>query len=242
MGDPLDYNLVCETYAKTRWALPWISDAISAQISSHGRVLDLGCGTGDYVQSVIERHPHCRFHGVDLSSGMISIAFKRCPTAEWVIANIERGLPYRNEAFHHLYTVNVMHHLTNYSQVLREIHRVLKHQGTTVIFTDSENDIRARSQTNYFPDTFEFNLKRYPKISFLKECAVDAGLIHTGENAISGQLELDDRMMALLEQKSLSELRSISTSAFQKGIERVRKDRLQGAKWRSQITMLCFRK
>jgi len=235
-----DYNSVSEVYANTRWPLPWILSAISKRILPKSDLLDVGCGTGDYSNKLISEHPDCNFFGVDISKGMIRFASVRCPDGHWTLADLDKELPLKAESFRLAFSVNVMHHLTNHRLLFQQLYRVLKKGGVALIFTDSDEDIRARSQSEYFPETLDFNLARYPKISYLKECAELAQLRGMEHKKLAGLLEIDEKFIQILEQKALSELRAISETAFEKGMERVRDNRAKGAHWRTHITMLRF--
>lgn len=237
-----DYNSVSDTYANTRWPLPWILNAISQKIRPHSNVLDLGCGTGDYSIPLVKKHLDCTFFGTDISIGMIRFASNRCQSGHWTLADLDRALPYKAESMHFAFSVNVMHHLANHQLLFRELNRVLKEDGGAVIFSDSEEDIQARSQSKYFPETLDFNLARYPKISYLTECAALAGLRLSAPKLLSGLIELDDKMIQVLEKKALSELRVLSDAGYEKGMEAIKKDRAQGMFWQTQITMLEFTK
>ncbi len=245
--DPLlkgmpEYDSVSEIYANTRWAHPWILKAISERIPPESAILDAGCGTGDYTKQMMKEHPDCKFFGVDVSKGMIGYASVRCPEGHWALADLDRELPYRTATFHLSFSVNVMHHLANHRLLFEQLHRVLKRSGTALIFTDSDQDIRARSQSEYFPETLDFNLARYPKISYLKECAELAQFHWREPKRLEALLELNEKLIQVLEQKALSELRAISETAFEEGMERVRHDRDRGEHWRTQITMLWLTK
>jgi ubiquinone/menaquinone biosynthesis C-methylase UbiE len=237
-----DYNSVSEVYASTRWPLPWIVHAISERMIRKSNLLDVGCGTGDYTKQLVNEHSNCKFFGVDISIGMIRFASVRCPAGHWTLADLNRELPYKTKVFDLAFSVNVMHHLVNHSLLFQQLNRVLKKGGTALIFTDSDQDIKARGQTKYFPETLDFNLARYPKISFLKECAQFAEFQRVEQKQLAGLLEIDEKLTQVLERKALSELRAISESGFQEGMERVREDQAKRVQWSTQITMLEFTK
>lgn len=91
------------------------------------RVLDLGCGYGyysDYFDSI-----GANALGVDGSKKMIEIARGRYPSTEFVIADIEKQLPFENESFDIVFSNQVLMDIENIDFVFSECKRVLKKSG-----------------------------------------------------------------------------------------------------------------
>ena len=66
--------------------------ADAAALGSGSVVVDLGCGTGEALGTTVARHGVCGV-GIDLSVRAIAKAARRWPSATWVVANADRGLP-----------------------------------------------------------------------------------------------------------------------------------------------------
>jgi 23S rRNA (guanine745-N1)-methyltransferase len=66
-------------------------------------VLDVGCGEGYYLGSLLAAHGieghGVEAHGVDLSAAAVELAARRHPGATWIVANADRSLPYATGAF-----------------------------------------------------------------------------------------------------------------------------------------------
>ena len=71
--------------------------------------------------------------------------------------------------------MDVVRHLTNLTIFFNESYRVLKNDGALIIVTDSEDDIRGRSLSKYFPEVLNIELERYPSIEELFREAGAAG-------------------------------------------------------------------
>ena len=56
------------------------------------RILDLACGTGAVVAAWRRNYPDARLTGVDGSAGMLAVARRRCPDAEFVQGDMEEAL------------------------------------------------------------------------------------------------------------------------------------------------------
>jgi demethylmenaquinone methyltransferase/2-methoxy-6-polyprenyl-1,4-benzoquinol methylase len=110
----------------------WRKQAI-AEIDLGGRVLDLGCGTGDFAALIGRR---ARATGVDLSAHMLSRARRRLrPDAELVQASAF-GLPFPECAFDAAVSGFVLRNLNDLEAALRELARVLK-PGAPVALVDA---------------------------------------------------------------------------------------------------------
>jgi ubiquinone/menaquinone biosynthesis C-methylase UbiE len=103
---------------------------MSALLPSPGRLIDVGCGTGE--DAIAERGP--RFVvGIERSTRMIEEARRRHPMLTLLAADA-RGLPLANGAVDAVRADRVVQHLTDASQALQEFHRVLRRDGVVITF------------------------------------------------------------------------------------------------------------
>ena len=85
------YDAVADAYAS--WGLR-LDDPIKRRFAElaiasspdGGRLVDLGCGTGEHVTARL--HPHFRVTGVDISSRSIELARERTPGPEYLVADM----------------------------------------------------------------------------------------------------------------------------------------------------------
>jgi len=101
-------------------------------ISKKSKVLDLGCGIGTF-DSFLENH--CELHGCDPSSDSLRIAGENNANTRYEVAHDNR-LPYPNDNFDLIFTINVMHHVppTLWNQFLCEAKSKLKPGAPLCIF------------------------------------------------------------------------------------------------------------
>ena len=98
-----------------------------------GRLLDVGCGRGEYLKGFDSLG--CEVAGVDVSPSASKLAGDRFPVA---VANLEIDpLPYPDESFDFVFSKSVVEHLHNPVTVLIKVFAALKPGGVAVIMTPS---------------------------------------------------------------------------------------------------------
>ncbi len=103
--------------------------AVIKELCGHERVLEVGCGKGRILKRVHERFPECCLEGIDISEGMLSYVPDFVKTA---VGNAE-FLPYEENSFDVVYTVECMEHSVNLRAAVRELVRVCKAGGKIII-------------------------------------------------------------------------------------------------------------
>ena len=103
-------------------------------IADHGRILDVGCGTGRILQSLSE--PAYERYGVDVSIGMLAQAQRKDAGIMPSLASAT-DLPFPDNSFDVVFCAAVLHHVAEESAVakaIREIVRVTKVGGGAIIW------------------------------------------------------------------------------------------------------------
>jgi SAM-dependent methyltransferase len=93
------------------------------------RVLDVGCGIGAYMSQFLRFTP--QVYGVDLDQERVCRAREQTPRA--LVAAAEH-LPFREESFDVIFLHEVIEHVKDDSQCVREASRVLRQGGHMVIY------------------------------------------------------------------------------------------------------------
>ena len=99
------------------------------------RVLDVGCGTGEFERMAAERFPRLAIVGIDLTPAMVAAArmkSARCPQVNVLVAEAEE-LPFETEQFDVVMVVNVLHHVQDPHRAMHECLRVLRPQGRVMV-------------------------------------------------------------------------------------------------------------
>lgn len=172
----LDYDEIAAEYAQHRQVHPAVLKSLleTCGLGSASEVLEVGCGTGNYIAAV-ESSTGCACWGIDPSGQMLSRARERSTNIRFQFGRAE-GLDFPPDFFDLLFSVDVIHHVGDRSAYFREAYRVLRAGGQVCTVTDSEWIIRHRQPlTTYFPETVDAELDRYPRIAQLREFMERAG-------------------------------------------------------------------
>ena len=245
MGKPLDYNGFAKTYAETREAVSWVIEPLFREFKKLNQpsvIVEIGCGTANYLIEISGRLPFNIYKGFDLSEEMLKIAKSRSNKIEFRQANADLGFPYPDESCNAAFAVDVIHHIVKYEVFFKECRRILKPNGILIIVTDSEENIRNRSVNKFFPEKLDVEMDRYPPIDELNSYAKDFGLDLVSEELAEGYMDINDEMISKIEKKNSSSSRLISEEAFQRGLKRVKQAKLNGEKWFSTYTILIYKK
>jgi SAM-dependent methyltransferase len=110
---------------------------IREHIALSDRVLDYGCGSGGFSLAAA---PYCReIVGVDISDQFITGAREATAAAgishaQFICLSPEDALPFADGEFDVLLMVDAIHHFDDPAKRLREALRVLKPNGTLIVF------------------------------------------------------------------------------------------------------------
>jgi ubiquinone/menaquinone biosynthesis C-methylase UbiE len=109
-----------------------ISNNVIKTLPKTGTLLDLGCGTGLFVEKYLMYGGNAV--GIDLSRKMIERAHRRCSSCNFAVSTAEK-LPFADESFDAVSSLLVFTYLKDPSAMLDEAYRVLKPGGSIAICT-----------------------------------------------------------------------------------------------------------
>ena len=107
----IDYGRIAREYALHRKIHPEVLRDLLAESGIHGgsSVLEVGCGTGNYIAAV-ESAISCSCWGIDPSSEMLAEASER-PGSVTFQAGRGKQLEFSTSFFDLVFSVDVIHHL-----------------------------------------------------------------------------------------------------------------------------------
>lgn len=221
MSDPLDYDRLAGDYSKHRTVNPDVVRRLVASLTPASRVLEIGCGTGNYSRA-IQDPVGCECIGIDPSAAMLAEVAGPGGRIPVCLARAE-ALPFDAGGFDFVFSVDVIHHVTDRDATYREALRVLRPGGKVCTITDSEWVIRNREPlSSYFPDSAEIDLTRYPRIEELKAAMESAGFEGLNEELAEWRYELTDS--GPYRDRAFSSLQLLAEDSFRKGLRRLEAD------------------
>jgi ubiquinone/menaquinone biosynthesis C-methylase UbiE len=100
------------------------------------RLLDIGCGTGQFLSQVLTARTELEAVGLDLSGPMLDLCTTRC--RPWqdrtaVVRGDSQRLPFADDTFDVITCSHSFHHYPDQARVVAEMHRVLRHGGRLLL-------------------------------------------------------------------------------------------------------------
>jgi len=175
MVRPTSYDTTAGDYARHRVAQHYAIETLAQTLARAPRapLLEVGCGTGEYVEALAARHPSPSL-GMDPSRGMLEQARARHRVT--FVQSQAACLPFADQSLGMIFSINVIHHVADVGAYMREAHRALVPGGLVCTATDSEAIIRRRDPlSRYWPATVAPELERYHSIDALSEAMAMAG-------------------------------------------------------------------
>jgi 2-polyprenyl-3-methyl-5-hydroxy-6-metoxy-1,4-benzoquinol methylase len=135
---------ISKTFAHQKYpnALPF-SDLIDYASLSGKKVLEIGCGAGSIAQVLAEAGADLT--AIDLTDKAIQLTKKRFDLLDisaTIKLNDAEALDFPDNSFDFIWSWGVIHHSANTSQIVKEIHRVLKPNGKASIMVYHRNSTR----------------------------------------------------------------------------------------------------
>lgn len=217
---------IASAYARNRTVS---SDLIKAlcelgQLDRGSKVLEVGCGTAAYLIELVNS-TGCYGCGVEPSSEMRRHAGSDTPL-ELVMGSAE-ALPYDSGSFDLVFSVDVIHHVSDHLAHYREAERVMASGGLVCTATDSTEMILDRKPlSQYWPSSADADIERYPTVELLLSYMRKAGFAELRTHEIRAPFAITD--CGPYRDRAYSCLHLISDAEFEDGLARLERDLQQG--------------
>lgn len=109
-----------------------LSNHLMKALPKGGNLLDIGCGTGLFVEKYIRNGGAGT--GIDISGKMVSRAQRRCENCDFVVGTGEK-LPFADNTFNAISSVLVFSYVKEPESMLSEVYRVLQPGGQVALCT-----------------------------------------------------------------------------------------------------------
>ncbi len=127
-------NLLLKFYHSKRFS------EVIRELEPAETVLDLGCHSGLFTEKIIKSVNPVSLYGLDISHQAIKLAKKRIKMGNFVVGDAH-NVPYDSNFFHAVFCLEMLEHIDDPQQVLREIKRVLKKGGYGIILVPTESKL-----------------------------------------------------------------------------------------------------
>ncbi|MEV2215838.1 class I SAM-dependent methyltransferase [Streptomyces sp. NPDC050997] len=117
-----------------RYDLPGIVAEKLSGVRARGRVVDVGCGNGKFIQRLRDDRPDLVLLGLDIAPGIL--AGVPGPVA---VADATR-LPLATESVDAALALHMLYHVSDIPQAVREVSRIVSRDGLVIASTNSDRD------------------------------------------------------------------------------------------------------
>jgi len=214
------FDSFAQVYASNRHASRMVVEHVGQRVANRdvSTILEIGCGTADHL-AALAAELTAAGHGFDCSREMLKQANQKHPALNLANGNAEGPFPYAAESFDVCFSVNVVHHVNNLDELFGEALRVTKPGGVIVTVTDSEEDIRQRTMSRYFPEIVPIELGRYPPICEIVSAMGDAGWTNVEVTHVERSFPLSQSFLDQCQSRAFSVLRLLPDKSFKQGLQ-----------------------
>ena len=186
------------------------------------RVLDIGCGTGRFVQA-LQTTFRCTVVAVDPSEAMLSQRKTRENDHTHWVRGAAEYIPLKERAVDLVWMCQVYHHLRDRMRVIQQIHSALSPSGCLVVRNSTRETEQEIEWSKCFPETRQMDQIRLPARKDLIDLVCNHGFRLSKQETIyqffaSSYQEYYEKIA----QRGLSSLIMINDAAFAAGLERLK--------------------
>ena len=98
------------------------------------RILDIGCGSGGFTRQVADQVGTEHIFGLEIGR-QTAVTASRVNKINVVMATAEKPLPFRSGSFDIVVSNQVLEHLSNTDNLIKEAYRILRNDGVCVLST-----------------------------------------------------------------------------------------------------------
>jgi SAM-dependent methyltransferase len=202
----------------------WMKFVAASVSKQHlNTILDLGCGTGRFSES-LAAHFDAHVVGIDPSKKMLDQAQTKLRDHR-VRYQLGRGeaIPLANDSVDLIFTSMTFHHFEDPKLVARECFRVLRGGAIALVRTGIRERIPSYPYVDFFPQSRPIMEGCLPTGAFIREVFESAGFTTVSVDVVIQEIAPDYATYAeKLAAGADSVLAQLSSSDFQAGIDAVR--------------------
>ena len=228
-----NYSKVSKVYDQNKGRLGFPKDEDIEKLLEENEkitVLDLACGTGNYLLSQQEyyKEKNIRWIGIDLSMDMLNIAKSKNLTAEFINSDAE-SYNLEEESVDLVVCNFAFHHFENKQKCLAKIYATLK-KGGILRFRNIEPEcMKDWWVYKYCPETFYEDMHRFwPKDLMMYELKKNNFTNITAKREYYEKSKPISELVENYKRRDTSQLAMIGDEMYDKGMKRVMQEVNQG--------------
>lgn len=232
----VDYNALAPAYHQRYHSnrLEGVARALLelAQEKRPFRVLEVGCGTGRWLESLAEAQAWVA--GLDLSTGMLAQA-RQAGRGQHLVCGQACHLPFLPHSFDLVFCVNALHHFGDPAGFITRASAALKPSGCLAIVGQIPQERVNRWYVyDYFPETYRLDAERFPTwetvMAWMRTAGFENLHLETVEEIHDPKLGEAVLQDPFLQKTATSQLALLSDQAYQQGLDRIQEDLARAAR------------
>ncbi|MEM6721099.1 MAG: class I SAM-dependent methyltransferase [Bacteroidota bacterium] len=224
-----DYSKIAETYneSKTRHSIaPDVHISGILRKKKHIKVLDVGCGTGNYLfrqQEYFSEKGSVEWFGIEPSEDMLHVLKGNLEDDSITVKlAAAEDIPFKDFTFDYIICNHSYHHFIDKHKAFSEIYRVLKKRGVLHINTIHPYDMKKSWVYQFFPAVYEEDILRFYTSDQLFEALETVGFDTKTEKKIMTFRRSMEDIHAEAQLRNYSQLHLISDTEFEVGLASIR--------------------
>ncbi|MBN2532683.1 MAG: methyltransferase domain-containing protein [Spirochaetales bacterium] len=240
-----DYSKIADRYDKNeiRHRIP--KDILIKELyTNNGNsldVLDLACGTGNYIEKQIQYYRDYNIHwtGADLCKEMLQKAINKNLKAAFIHADAH-NLPFEQETFDYVKVNCAIHHFEDKKKAVSEIARILRRNGVLSIFNICHDYMKKSWVYDYFPGSIAIDKERFLATDTLYHLFKNSGFHVTACVSVVIKEFPYDGLIKEVRNRDMSQLTLISEQEYQAGLDRLLLDSKEKEVYTGDFAFLDF--
>jgi ubiquinone/menaquinone biosynthesis C-methylase UbiE len=167
-----------------------------------GRVLDFGCGDGEFIGGLSSKT--LKLYGLDVDREKVKRARERYPFVKFSNIKTAGKLPYKNNFFDAVFMFHVLEHVDSEEEAIGEIYRILKKNGRFYLASPHRGLFTCADTANL---RFRFpRLHRWFFITFLGEDKYRRRFVDRKKEKLFGDCSINRKWHKHYKEKEIREL------------------------------------
>lgn len=172
-------NLNTPDYYNEKYRDYWLDKPIKVEIAKRKqmidglengmRVVELGCGVSSFPLTIKKEYPDCEVHALDFADKVIGMFKDAYPEIYYLVGEATKT-PYENDYFDYVIAGELIEHIPNPKDLVKEMARICKTKGVISVSTPFEekswrpNDIPLEHIWEYERDDMIDLFSKYGKV------------------------------------------------------------------------------